>query len=154
MNDPLTYSGRPLVTTNITQITPVNRYAYSIRDLWISYGLADLFAMLALLLGILAMILSKGSRQLSLSNLLSITRDPLLTPLFKTCSHGTGHVPQETLNSEIMIKRTETGELSLQPKGEVNPPNVVCKSCEKAERRRSSQPTLMKTKTVDTISPM
>jgi hypothetical protein len=112
--------------------------------------------MLALSLGIWAIILNKGSHQFSFSNLLSITRGQKLAALFKTCSHGAAHLPQDTLKSELKIERMEGGGLSLQPNDERIPDNIVCNDCKKAERRRSSQPTSVRVrmKTVDARSPV
>jgi hypothetical protein len=107
--------------------------------------------MLALWLGVGAIMYNKGSHQFSFSNLLSITRDPSLATLFKTCSHGTAYLPQDTLTSKLKIRDMEEGGVSFRPENSRNPDNIVCNDCIRAERRRSSQLTLVKVrmKTVD-----
>jgi len=98
------------------------------------------------------MILNKGSHQFSFSNLLSITRGEKLAKLFKSCSHGATHLPQDTMKSELKIELMDGGGRTLTPKDV--PDKIVCEYCIKAEeRRRSSQQASVRvgTNTVDSL---
>lgn len=106
-------SHRPFVETNITTKSIVNFYYYNWRDLWISYGLALAFALLANILGGVAFWINGVAHDRSFSALLSSTRDPKLARIFNPETLGKlplqGIVAKTPLKFEVMGKEGGLG---------------------------------------------
>ncbi|KAK6437299.1 hypothetical protein LTR95_006500, partial [Oleoguttula sp. CCFEE 5521] len=66
----------------------VNIYSYNALNLWLAYGLADFFVLLAILLGIFAVRENKAVHNLMISTILTFSRGPQLATLFPPCRHG------------------------------------------------------------------
>ncbi|KAF2094276.1 hypothetical protein NA57DRAFT_60907 [Rhizodiscina lignyota] len=126
MNDPLLASE---VMANVTHTTPVNRYSYDVRNLWLAYGLGNFFALCAVALGVIAFISNDASHNNAVSTLLSIGRDRSLDPLFPPCCHGRLPLPEETMNAPLRVLKQDDGVENLIP-----PPGVKiepsCRTCE------------------------
>lgn len=122
---------------NTTQTTPVNRYSYDVRNLWLAYGLANFFALCAVVLGLIAFISNHASHNNAFSTLLSIGRDRSLDPLFPPCCHGRLPLPKETMDAPLRVLIQNGGVENLVP-----PPNVrikpSCRTCAAREARTAA----------------
>jgi hypothetical protein len=115
-HDPQLTEISPNTTVTVEQISDVNRYAFNAGNLWIAYGLAILFSLVANVLGMIAFYLNDASHDMSLSTILSITRDRLLDDLFPQCAHGRLPLPKETMKTLLRIVRmSDDMGWSLQP---------------------------------------
>jgi len=132
------------VIANTTRITPVNRYSYSSRNLWLAYGLGIFFALIANALGAQAFMENNASHNNSLSTLLSISRDPELANLFPECCHGKLPLPPETMKARLRVEEMEDGGQSLKSK---DTKKTVCEAC-KSAAMRSQRPRAMSTWTI------
>jgi len=113
-------SHRPLVETNVTTKSIVNFYYYNRRDLWISYGLALGFALLANILGGVAFWINRVAHDRSFSALLSSTRDAKLARIFNPETLGKlplqGDVAKTPLKFEVMGKEGGLGLTLIETK--------------------------------------
>lgn len=138
--DVLTPSVSSPVTVNTTQVNPVNRYSYSARNLWLAYGLANFFALLSVILGIVAFKHNDASHNNSLSNVMSVSQDPELGLLFPRCCRGVFPLPEETMRAKLKVVPDALGGQSLKP--ESGQQQVKCEACDRESKRsRSSQST-------------
>jgi hypothetical protein len=111
---------RPLVETNITTKSIVNFYYYNWRDLWLSYGLALGFALLANILGGVAFWINRVAHDRSFSALLSSTRNAKLAMIFNPETLGKlplqGDVAKTPLKFEVMGKEGGLGLTLVETK--------------------------------------
>ena len=129
---------------NTTRITPVNRYSYSSRNLWLAYGLGTFFALIANAFGAQAFMENNASHNNSLSTLLSISRDPELANLFPECCHGKLPLPQRTMKARLRVEEMGDGGQSLKPK---DTKRTVCEAC-KLQATQTQRPRAFSTWTI------
>lgn len=129
---------------DVKRSTPVNRYSYDARNLWLAYGLANFFALCAVALGLGAFVSNDASHDNAFSTLLSIGRHRSLDPLFPPCCHGKLPLPKETMEARMRLLEQEDGVENLVPTEEIEP---LCRTCAaraaaaaspNPDRRRSS----------------
>jgi hypothetical protein len=95
----------------------VNLYSYHASILWISYGLAILFALLANILGAFAYWSNGVSHDRLFSSILSSTRDQGLGELFSHDSLGKLPVPEKIQMMMLKFVKTENGGFGLKRAG-------------------------------------
>jgi hypothetical protein len=106
----------PNQTVTSKEIYNVNRYNFNSSTMWTAYGLAIGFSIIANILGIVAFCRNDASHDMSLSTILSISRDQQLDGLFPQCAHGRLPLPKETMSAELkIIRMTDNKGWSLQP---------------------------------------
>lgn len=127
---------RPQVMATVKQSTPVNRYSYDVRNLWLAYGLAIFFALCAVVLGLFAFISNDESHNNTFSTLLSVSRDPSLDPLFPPCCHGKLPLPRETMDASLRVSRGDGGVENLVPPSNVKV-TPSCRTCAIREAREA-----------------
>ena len=94
--------------------SPVNRYSYSARNLWLAYGLALFFSSIALGLGLWAFKENNASYDNATSIILSLSRNEALDRLFPACCRGRFPQSTETMQAKVRIE-TCRGTLMLAP---------------------------------------
>ncbi|KAJ9629864.1 hypothetical protein H2203_002246 [Taxawa tesnikishii (nom. ined.)] len=70
-------------TSNVTTTTPVNRYAYASRNLFLAYGIAFFTTLVCVLTGLRALFVNEGSRDMTFSTIMTVTRNPTLDELIQ-----------------------------------------------------------------------
>jgi hypothetical protein len=95
--------------------SPVNRYSYSARNLWLAYGLALFFSSIALGLGLWAFKENNASYDNTTSIILSLSRNEALDRLFPACCRGTFPQPTATMQAKVRIETCDGGTLMLVP---------------------------------------
>ena len=97
--------------------SPVNRYSYSARNLWLAYGLALFFSSIALGLGLWAFKENNASYNNAISTILPMFRNKALAGLFPECCGGTFPQPTaEAMQARVHVESCDHGNLRLAPK--------------------------------------
>jgi hypothetical protein len=95
--------------------SPVNRYSYNARNLWLAYGPALVFSSIALGLGLWAFKENNASHSNATSVILSLSRNEALDRLFPACCRGKFPQPTATMQTKVRIKTCDDGTLMLAP---------------------------------------
>ncbi|OQN98782.1 hypothetical protein B0A48_15451 [Cryoendolithus antarcticus] len=96
------------------QTRRVNIYSYNARNLWLAYGLADFFVLLAILLGIYTIGENNAIHNLMISTILAFSRGPQLATLFPPCRHGKKPASQ-TMQSQVRLQPMGNGGETIVP---------------------------------------
>jgi hypothetical protein len=113
--------------------SPVNRYSYSARNLWLAYGLALFFSSIAVGLGLWAFKKNNASHNNATSIILSLSRNEALDKLFPACCRGMFPQPTATMQAKVRIETCDDGTLMLAPE----PSEEGELSCDRAFRSAS-----------------
>ncbi|KAK6436046.1 hypothetical protein LTR95_007767 [Oleoguttula sp. CCFEE 5521] len=90
------------------QTRRVNIHSYNARNLWLAYGLADFFVLLAILLGIYTIRENNAIHNLMISTILAFSRGPQLAALFPPCRYGKKPASQ-TMESQVRLRPMGNG---------------------------------------------
>ena len=94
----------PSTKANVTSLAYHNIYVYAQSTLWISYGLAIAFTILAVGVGFVAIVLNGASYKNNFSTILRVSRTAVLSKEVKESDgDGTEPLPRHLANSRVVI---------------------------------------------------
>lgn len=108
---------RPPINTTVLTTVSVNLYGYHYTNLFLAYGIAIFFALLANALGGLAYHHNRVSHDTSFSSILSSTRDPGLADLFVHQVLGKLPLPGEIKRAMLRFGKMKEGGLGFHRVG-------------------------------------
>lgn len=99
----------PSLKANVTTTSADNVYVYARQTLWLAYGLAIAFTLLAVCAGMIALVLNDAAFNNKFSTIVRVGRAAILSDeMIETDGDGTAPLPQHLEHSRLLMKRRQS----------------------------------------------